>query len=830
MIARFTWVLVTLLSYHLRHPLQTVFLLVGLVTGVALWGAVQQINAHARASYAEADQFLGAEARYWIRDAAGNAVPADVYIDLRRRGFISIYPVVETRVPAQRGGVVAIVATDLLALPLADGGSAPAGANNPFSGDAWTSLVQPDYEAWFPAPLAERLDIATGDRLALRNGTRLPPARIQSQPQQGDRVFMDVGAAIDLLGLDGFTYIAVSNLSSTERTRLERALPSELQLIENRQAIDLSQLTQSLHTNLSALGLLSFAVGIFIVFNAVRFSLTTRQRVFSTLQELGVGVKMLVLAVLAESVLWSAIGAIVGSIAGYTLGNLMLPAVASTMQNIYGAPIAGALTLQPSEIVIAFAVTLLGVLLAVALPLWQRMLETVREGRDPALQWQRERRYALGGGGIGILLILLGAMLYPGIESVSGGFVMLAAVMFGGAMMLPAAIRLASDGVGRLLTDEHWRVRWAVSDAVAQLPHLRVALMALMLTLVANIGVTTLVGSFRTALGSWLDTRLSADLYVQSDSLRFDQIADADWLVASHQRAGIATRFADRPAEIIGIDPNAPDVRSLSLLAAASGARERWQASEGDSVPVLANEQVRYLAGIDTGATVELETSAGRQRFEVVGFVHDYGNAEYAFYLPKDRFETTFPEAREFGVALWVGSGRVGDAERDLEQAGARPGDWIAQGDIRQLSFAIFDRTFEITGALNGLTLLVCGVALLSALLAIHQSRLPEYSFWRSMGMNWREWFSVVSTPLLLMVLVTGLFALPLGLALSWLLIHRLNVIAFGWTMPLTFEWTPVAILAGLTFLIVMFSLSCAVLRVRQTLPNSLRTLGASGT
>ena len=38
--------------------------------------------------------------------------------------------------------------------------------------------------------------------------------------------------------------------------------------------------------------------------------------------------------------------------------------------------------------------------------------------------------------------------------------------------------------------------------------------MALLLTLIANIGVTSLVGSFRLALTDWLETRLSADFYV----------------------------------------------------------------------------------------------------------------------------------------------------------------------------------------------------------------------------------------------------------------------------------------------------------------------------
>jgi len=90
-------VLLTLLSHYRRHPAQTLFLAVGLVTGVGLWSAVQIINDHARASYSEADQLLGAQASHWVRARDGAGIdPAD-YIALRRAGFTQLYPVLETR-------------------------------------------------------------------------------------------------------------------------------------------------------------------------------------------------------------------------------------------------------------------------------------------------------------------------------------------------------------------------------------------------------------------------------------------------------------------------------------------------------------------------------------------------------------------------------------------------------------------------------------------------------------------------------------------------------------------------------------------------------------
>ena len=69
---------------------------------------------------------------------------------------------------------------------------------------------------------------------------------------------------------------------------------------------------------------------------------------------------------------------------------------------------------------------------------------------------------------------------------------------------------------------------------------------------------------------------------------------------------------------------------------------------------------------------------------------------------------------------------------------------------MKRISFQIFDRTFAITNALNTLTLLVAAIALLAALMAVHQSRLVDYGHWRAIGMQWsgvvlRAWTAVAA-------------------------------------------------------------------------------------
>ena len=46
-----------------------------------------------------------------------------------------------------------------------------------------------------------------------------------------------------------------------------------------------------------------------------------------------------------------------------------------------------------------------------------------------------------------------------------------------------------------------------------------------------------------------------------------------------------------------------------------------------------ANEQVRYLAGIELGETITLETTSGLRHFVVGGFFHDYGNVNFTLSL-----------------------------------------------------------------------------------------------------------------------------------------------------------------------------------------------------
>ncbi len=347
-------------------------------------------------------------------------------------------------------------------------------------------------------------------------------------------------------------------------------------------------------------------------------------------------------------------------------------------------------------------------------------------------------------------------------------------------------------------------------------------------------GVGSLVDSFRGAFVGWLEIRQSADIYLRAPHLSYQQLkvspGNADWLDASHHRIGVSTRWRGRPSLIRGANTGAPDSLVFPLSKwqgdSTASALKSWREDPGK---ILVNEQVHFLAGVQLGEKLELSTDRGLQEYEVVGVFYDYGNSYFQFYLPDHVLARNWDHYYSRGVALWLkrdNAAAMQQAEASLKSLGAQPGDWISQAQVRKLSVGIFDRTFAITAAMNLLTLIVAAIALLASLLAILQERLPQFAQWRALGLRQYEQLLLVATPLFIFCTIVWLLSIPLGALLSWILIHKLNIISFGWSMPLLWDIGPALQLALVIFLICTFTLLLVSFQWRRQMPLALAQLG----
>ena len=103
---------------------------------------------------------------------------------------------------------------------------------------------------------------------------------------------------------------------------------------------------------------------------------------------------------------------------------------------------------------------------------------------------------------------------------------------------------------------------------------------------------------------------------------------------------------------------------------------------------------------------------------------------------------------------------------------------------MKRESKRIFNRTFSVTAALNAFTLGVAGIALLTSLLTLANSRLPQLAPLWAIGLTRRRLAALELLKTMAVALITALFALPLGLLVAWCLLAIVNVKAFGWRLP----------------------------------------------
>ena len=744
-------ILSALLSYWRRNPLQIVTLIAGLALATALWSGVQAINAEARASYDAAAATLG-EGRYaQITDRDGGAIAQADYIALRRAGW-RVSPVIEGRIEGVR-----LVGLEPLTAPRGLGPVRPgeggdlgaflSGTGQVF-GRADTLARLPDLEA----ELVTAPDIAPNTALA------------------------DIGVVQRLLDRPGqIDRLIVRPDQPRTRRPLEEVAPG-LRRVAPREGGDVARLTDSFHLNLTAFGLLSFAVGLFIVHGAIGLAFEQRRPLVRTLRALGVPLRRLIVLMAAELAALALIAGVIGVALGYVIAAALLPDVAATLRGLYGADIAGQLNLRPAWWLSGLAIALGGTAVAASGALWSL-------ARMPLLSGAQPRAWAMARRGVGQTVLAGALLVIAGVLAMTGGgliagFAMLGALLIGGALALPPVLAL----VLRLSAARARSVvaQWFWADTRQQVPGLSLALMALLLAMAANVGVSTMVSSFRLTFVGFLDQRLASELYVSAEDRaqadRVRQVA-ADRAEAILPILSVDREVAGLPAQIFGARDHATYRDNWQFLRSVPDAWDRLARGDG----VVINEQLFRRAGLDLGTEVAI---APGLRLPVLGIYGDYGNPIGQVIAAEDLFRSLYPEviALRFGLRT--------DAPEALrtalrERAGVPESAMIDQAAIKDLSLSVFERTFAVTAALNVLTLAVAGFAILMSLLTLAAMRLPQLAPVWALGLTRRRLAQLDLLRAVVLAALTAVCALPLGLALAWALLAVVNVEAFGWRLPM---------------------------------------------
>jgi putative ABC transport system permease protein len=772
---RIVWILAVLLSHWRRHPMQLATLLIGLISATALWSGVQALNQQARTSYDRAAATFGGAKPAMLVSRNGATFPQQLFVDLRRAGW-PVSPVLEGRV--QIGGrSFRLLGIEPVTLP-AEVGNAPAVGRG-----GLRSFVTPPGETLVaPESLAE-LSLPEGATPISSDGTLLPPLRVQAQLVPGVLV-VDIGIAQRLLRMPDQVSRLLIGKAKGKRAPLEAVAGDRLRLVEADAESDLGRLTDSFHLNLTAFGLLSFVVGLFIVNSAIGLAFEQRLPMLRTLRACGVSARMLNAVLLVELVSLALLAGVVGLVCGYLIAASLLPDVAASLRGLYGAQIPGQLTLKPIWWIAGLTISVAGALAAAAASLLKAVRLSVLAAAQPYAWQQAQHRWLILQSAVALAVFAAaGCFLWFG-DSLVSGFAVLAALLLGAALGLPAilelVLHLGQRGAHRPLATWFW------ADSRQQLSGLSLALMALLLALAVNVGVGTMVESFSRTFISWLDGRLAADVYINaSNDAQATEIKA--WLrerpeVEAILPGGRADAQMDgAPIEILGLADHATYRDHWPLLEATANAWTRLRPGDAG----LISEQLARRLKLAIGDRIEVPAPGGNWALEVVGIYADYGNPKGQVAVNFSALTRRFPGIPQTRLGLRVAPAAVPGLIASLQDKfGLDSRNLLDQATLKAESTKIFNRTFAVTAALNAFTLGVAGIALLTSLLTLGNSRLPQLAPLWAVGFTRRQLAAIELLKTLSVALITTLLALPLGLGVAWCLIAVVNVKAFGWRLP----------------------------------------------
>ncbi|MGO1189787.1 ABC transporter permease [Vibrio casei] len=785
-----------LLGHYRRHPFQILLVWLGLTLGISLFVGVLAINYHAKQSYAQGEKLFSNPLPYRIQPKlTSNKIPQGFYVQLRRNGFNQCVPFDTYRVVAKDGTQLNIVGFDPIAM------MSLRSEKNADSADM-LELMRPPYPVMISEQLSSYLNVADGDYIPLGAGELLGPIKVDvSERITGSRLIADMSLLRTLNRSSGFDMVACAEMPADKLDKLRAFLPNGISLHRNTR-VELGSLTKAFHMNLTAMGMLSFLIGLFIFYQAMSLSFTQRQPLVGILRLTGVSGWQLTKALLIEIFGWILVGWLSGTVLGLALANRLMPSVSASLSDLYNADVGLSIEWQWEWSQYSLLMAILGCLLACFWPLVRLVKsQPIRLASRLSLIRFAGREFTLQAL-VACVCIVIAVALYQVPTTQEQGFTLIALLLVSVGFIMPYFL-------WRLFTSFSFtmpwvKVRWFFSDIASSMSYRGIAAMAFMLALATNIGVETMVGSFRQTTDQWLVQRLSADLYITPTASSAARMGE--WLQSQDEVDSVWWRWEKSLQS---------DNGSIQVVSSGDSDSERHALTVKLAVPqfwyklhngkgVMISESMSLKQNLHPGDHIILPEPLGHN-WQVLGVYYDYGNPYNQVIISQKKWTQLFRGSGDVALGVLLGPNESPEnLIRRIQQRFSLSQNRIYNNNAMHTQAMIaFDQTFKVANTLGKITLFIAVFGLFVSTVAGEVARQKQVALLRCLGISGKELVILGALQLLVIGLFTAFIALPLGIILAQLMVDVVLKNAFGWTMQIellperylfTFGWSLMAL------------------------------------
>ena len=715
--------------------------------------------------------------------------------------------------------------------------------------------------------VGDALAVMVGARRQVLRVAGIFTSRSGLYPLDGAVLLMDIGPAQELLdrvgGLDYIDVIGAGPPAEVQRS-LQNALPPGVEVVRPAaQGSRTEGLVASYRLNLAVLSAIALFVGMFLIYQSVTLSVVRRRREIGLLRTLGMTPGQVLLLFLAEGLASGLVGGLLGLGLGVGLARGVLAVMTQNLSSLYMPVAAQEVGVQGGLLLQAWGLAVLATLLAAYLP--------AREAARTQLRavWHREELEEKIESKAGLIfawglvaLVLAGVGAYAKINDGPPwpGFVAAFLILLAFALFTPLAARLLGQGLQPVFR----KILGPAGDLgcrylAGSLSRSAVSIAALACALGMLIAVTVMIGSFRQTVNDWVSRAISGDIFFGPavfSTAAYDQYLPPEVLPELRRDPDVADiylyrcvriPFKDRYILVIGgsfevlarhggLWFRQGDTKAIMERVGQGGIEQgsgvRGQGSgKGDldnseldfqnpepgtqnpkpaAGQVVISEPLAETFRLQEGGTITLPTPSGPQELTVAGVFYDYRTDGPSVWMDISLFRRFWRDTHLNAVRLYLKDpAKVPQVQARLQEryGGRYRLLALSHRDLRNGILKIFDETFALTYALEGVAVVVAVFGIITTFLVLIRERERDLALLQAIGASRRQILGMVLVESGLAGGLSFLLGAACGSVLSLLLIFVINKQAFGWTIQLHF--TP-AIYWQTLVLVITLSLAAA--------------------
>lgn len=790
--------------YLRRHVLRWTLTVAGIVLGVAVYVAMNTVNASVQGAFSDTVQHIAGATQLQVTSGEfGFDESVLERVQAVREVGVAVPVIeatVETRLPGE--GTLLILGVDMTGDSSLRDYSLDSG-DDAIIDDPLVFLAQPD-------------SLMVSREFAARNGFQVN-SKVPLYTAEGDKSFtvrgvmrstgmnkafggslavMDIYAAqlifgrgrrfdrIDLRARDG---VSVDDCRKAVEAALGPGFEVEPPSSRTEHFAALMQ-SYTLATQVSSL--FALVVGMFIIYNSFSIAVTHRRSEIGILRALGATQKQVQRVFLMESVL----AGLLGSLAGTIVGMAGARALATTMGNLTQQMVGVAQ--KTNEVVLNPTLLVTGVLIGTATSVVAAWIparsassvdpvQALQKGKYQVMSVGENRRRRIAG----IILVIASLATFL-VAAWKPAFYAGYLLMIGAGLLFTPTLTLILARAIRPLLRRILPVEGTLAaDSLIQAPRRTSATVAaLMLSLAMAMGFGGVTYSMRNAIDEWMTTALNPDFF----------------LAAS---ANLISRSSTFPAEIGPVIEAVPGVRSAQLVRNArimyrklpvmvvSVESDKLKATvsrkplEGDlgemyrltkeGKGTIISDAFQSNHHLKLGDIIDLPTPSGILSLPVVGIIRDYSDMQGSLFIDRDVYVKNWKDTTVNIARVYVNKGENPDTVRQRIQTaleGRQHIVIISNAEIRAYVFQLVDRWFSMSQVQILVAVLVAVLGIINTLTVSITDRRRELGVLQAVGGLRRQvrrtiWLEALSIGTIGLILGIGLGVLNIYYTLE--MVHR---------------------------------------------------------